>query len=128
VGHPVQSGAAAYVLSRAGMKAVLQAFFHVEEGEDGLEGEQSAEEKKTRIHHLPKGKEGKRPQIDEYLDTIGKSFLVLPSLFTVDAFENPVTLLDWVEPERFSNHAHIEATMDLVHRIAGEPGEHNVKA
>jgi hypothetical protein len=119
--HPVQAGANAYILSRAGMEEALKQFF-VQKDEEQQKSSPSKEGVNafSKIQLLPKDEEGNIPQIDEYLARIGKNFLALPSLFTVDAFEKPVTMMEWVEPERFSNHAHIDATLSLVHRLAGE--------
>ena len=119
--HPVQAGSSAYILSRAGMEEILKQFFtQKEEEQQSSPPSKKGDTAFSKIQLLPKDKEGNIPQIDQYLARIGKNFLALPSLFTVDAFEKPATKLDWVEPERFSNHAHIDATLTLVHRLAGE--------
>lgn len=112
--HPVQKGATAYILSRTGMKEIINWFFVQEEAQDHNPRSLS------KIRFLPKDRNGNIAHIDKYLDSIDRNFLVLPSLFTVDAFDKPATIMDWVESERFSNHAHISATLDLVHQLAGE--------
>lgn len=109
--HP---GAIAYVLSRAGMKEFVKRYF--------LEVKREHQKISTKIRFLPEDEEGNVPKIDQYLRKIDKNFLVMPSLFTVDAFEKSAAslVLDGMEPERLSNDAHIDATLSLLYHLAGE--------